>query len=137
VLIQQNGDGMSGTSTSPGEMRPPALPPGTEARSDKRCAGCWKLIDAGDSFCKFCGRRQVRKDAWFYHPVWILVLALFVLGPFALPLVWLSPKSSPAVKIALTLIIVVYSALTFYYSYVLFVTLYRHFSEISDLQGLM
>ena len=29
--------------------------------------------------------------AWYHKPAWIAVLALLVLGPLALPLVWRSP----------------------------------------------
>ena len=32
---------------------------------------------------------------WYYKPVGIVVLTLFVLGPLSLPLVWRSPVISP------------------------------------------
>ncbi len=32
--------------------------------------------------------------AWYYKPVGIVVLTLFVLGPLALPLIWRSPVIS-------------------------------------------
>jgi hypothetical protein len=31
---------------------------------------------------------------WFYHPAWIVALALFAAGPFVLPLVLKTPKLS-------------------------------------------
>jgi hypothetical protein len=40
---------------------------------------------------------------WYYKPVWIIV-AILAAGPFALPLVWLSPALKKWVKILLTII---------------------------------
>jgi hypothetical protein len=45
--------------------------------------------------------------AWYYQPLWIGVLTLAVLGPFALPLVWRSPALGPrgrSIGIALILL---------------------------------
>lgn len=46
------------------------------------------------------------KSKW-YHNLWfILVMLFFVLGPFALPLLWKSPSLPKPVKIILTLLVV-------------------------------
>lgn len=49
-------------------------------------------------------------DSKWYHNVWFVLLALFfVLGPFGLPLVWKNPRFSRGIKVALTVVMVVYT----------------------------
>ncbi|MDP2322652.1 MAG: hypothetical protein Q8N51_01305 [Gammaproteobacteria bacterium] len=98
-----------------------------------RCLKCREPISPADAFCRFCGTRQHVPDPFYYHPIWILVLALTVLGPFALALVWRSRRMGPAAKAALAAIIVAYSALTFYAAYELFAILYQHFSLLNQI----
>ena len=47
-------------------------------------------------------KKRVR---WYYKPVWVIV-AIVAAGPFALPLVWLSPALKKWTKIFLTIITV-------------------------------
>ena len=52
-----------------------------------------------------------RESRWFYG-VWSVLLALFVfLGPLGLPLLWKSPRFSPAMKVVLTALTAVYTLL--------------------------
>ncbi len=66
-------------------------------------------------FCSRCGAALRRPDAappgrW-YHNVWVvLVLLLFVLGPFALPLIWKNPRLSRTAKLALSGVALAYLA---------------------------
>ena len=76
-------------------------------------------------------------DAWFFRPVWILLLAFLVLGPFALPLVWLSPRMGLAAKVIVSVILIVYTALLMYYTYALVTLTLRQFSSIIEIQGLL
>ena len=39
---------------------------------------------------------------WYHKPVWVIV-AILAAGPFALPLVWLSPELKKWVKVLLTI----------------------------------
>jgi len=96
------------------------------------CLKCRRPIGDTDAYCKHCGARQQNTEAFYYHPVWILVLALTVLGPFALALVWRSRVMSTTTKGILAAIILVYTAFTFYSAYKLFAILYEHFSLLSQ-----
>lgn len=121
---------------------PPEIPvqPPPERRAEPtiaRCTRCGGRIDAGDAYCRHCGKKHDDAAAWYYHPVWILVLALLVIGPFALPLVWLSPRMGLGAKLALTVVIGVYTVVTLYLCYELFILIYRHVSEFQDLQHLL
>ena len=109
--------------------------PSLEARV--ACRACGRVIDEGDVFCRHCGKRQASSEAWFYQPFWILVLAFLVLGPFVLPLAWLSPKMTYGAKVGLTVIVLVYTGLLLYFTFALVVFTLHQFSELADLQGLM
>jgi hypothetical protein len=76
--------------------------------------------------------KQRQGDAWYYHPVWICVLAFAVIGPLALPLVWKSPKMSRAVKGILTVLILVYTGFGAYYFYVLFTAQMKQLNDLNN-----
>jgi predicted amidophosphoribosyltransferase len=97
-------------ATMPPNASLPALP-------ERFCRACAEPIRAAYRFCPHCGRRQQSGDAWYYDPVWILVLALFAIGPFALILVWRSKRMNRAMKAVFTAGILVYSGYTFYCAY--------------------
>lgn len=48
---------------------------------------------------------------WYHRPWAVLVLLFVVLGPLGLPLLWRSPSFTRAWKIALTVVMVIYTAL--------------------------
>ena len=73
------------------------------------CKSCRGLIEETDTFCRLCGRRQAQSPAWYYHPVWILILTLTVLGPLAIPLALRSPLINRRQRIALTVAIAIFS----------------------------
>jgi len=48
---------------------------------------------------------------WYHRPVVIVLLAVFVLGPLALPLVWRTPAWGPLGRWIATLLILAYTVL--------------------------
>ena len=50
-------------------------------------------------------------SSWYYRPWAIVVLLFFVLGPVGLPLLWKSPGFTRGWKVALTVAMVIYTAL--------------------------
>lgn len=58
------------------------------------CWTCAQTVDEQDRFCRHCGIGQGANLPWYYEPFWIGFLALFAMGPFALSLVWKTPKLS-------------------------------------------
>ena len=87
------------------------------------------------AFCPHCGQKQRAGNAWFYHPVSIIVLALFVIGPFALPLVSRSTQMDRTVKTVLTVLILAYTVLTVYYLYQIVLYEIGVFSELGDIMA--
>lgn len=96
-----------------------------------RCHKCGATVAANANYCSNCGAKQTTKEAWYYQPVWILVLALFVLGPFALPLVWKSQKMGRSIKIILAILILAYTSYCVYLTYVITMTQLQQFNEIN------
>lgn len=52
-----------------------------------------------------------RVSPWYYRPWAVVALLFLVLGPLGLPLLWRSPSFTRGWKIALTVAMVVYTAL--------------------------
>jgi len=73
---------------------------------------CWKCaaqIDPKDGVCRYCGAGQGANFPWAYKPGWIAVLTLTALGPFALPLVWRTPRLSKNGKLVGIALVLLYS----------------------------
>jgi hypothetical protein len=96
-------------------MRPEG--PSLESPSQSLCRKCGKRIEAPVKYCPHCGCKLNAAVAWYYQPVWILILAFFVLGPVALLLVWKSPKMGRTAKVIMAILISVYSVYCLYLFY--------------------
>ena len=71
------------------------------------------------------------KVKWYYNPA-VDIIAVLVLGPFALPLVWRSPSFKKWMKVILTAAVVIITILTIKYS----IMLYNYFlKDIQELQS--
>jgi hypothetical protein len=112
------------------EPLPPPLP-GT------LCAFCHKTIGAEDKYCPHCGKRQGTGDAWYYSVLSVAILAFFVIGPFALPLVWKSSRMGATTKYVLTALILVYTALTAYAFYRVFAIYLEYFEQFAELEEIL
>lgn len=103
-----------------------------------RCVHCLKAIDAEDTHCRHCGRPQRIGGAWYYSPLWIAAIAFLALGPlapFALILLWKSTRMGPGAKCILAALILAYTIVTWYYTYIayaIFLDLYSDFREVLE-----
>ena len=97
------------------------------------CRKCRQPIGAKDPFCKHCGTRQALSEPVYHHPLVILLLGLFILGPFALGLIWRSQSMDRTMKIVLATIIVAYSAASIYALIWIGMAMYREFSVLNQL----
>ena len=124
----------------PAVAAPKGIDPGYASLSGRLvCRACRKTIDPSFVYCPHCGRRQtqVKGESWYHHPVWILVLALFAIGPFALIPLWQSRKMDTAMRVLLTIVIGAYSYLTIYALFQISLLIYREFSQLSGALGSM
>jgi hypothetical protein len=46
------------------------------------------------------------ENKWYFS-LWVLVIAVFLLGPLAIPLVWMNPRLNQLVKIAVIILIMI------------------------------
>jgi hypothetical protein len=72
-----------------------------------KCKHCGEFLKAGGNAAPAMGKIQ-----WYYGTSFI-VIAVFCVGPLALPLIWWHPQMTRAWKIGLTIIIFVLSWLLF------------------------
>ena len=87
----------------------------------KTCPHCHNKADETDNYCRFCGRSLKPGRGFFYSHSGIILLAL-VLGPFALPMVWLSKIISTPAKWIYTLLLILlgaYLVMAFYHAFLL------------------
>jgi hypothetical protein len=73
---------------------------------------------------------------WYYKPVFV-ILALLGAGPFALPLLWLSPSFSKAQRIVITAIVVILTIWTIKLSVDLYGMLSEEFRELDRVLDMM
>jgi uncharacterized paraquat-inducible protein A len=116
------------------QAAPPATPP---PLPHIICSKCGRFIEATSAFCPRCGKKQNDDDAWYYRPLWILIIAFVALGPFALPLVWKSNKMGNAMKLAITLVIGIYTVICGYYFYKILVFELQHINELNRMMRIL
>ncbi len=83
------------------------------------CPSCRLLVEETDRFCRHCGRSLKPGLSFVYSHSGIILLAL-VLGPFALPFVWMSKRINMAAKIIYSVLlglICVYFVIACYHIY--------------------
>lgn len=118
----------SATDGSPAKTETTA----TSLGSRVACRKCGRFVEVSDTFCPHCGARKDKGKAWYYHPVWILILALVALGPFALFLVWKSSRMRPAAKVLMAVFILAYTGLCAYFTYEMTTLELTHLRDFGD-----
>ena len=70
---------------------------------------------------------------WYLRPISVVLLLFFVLGPFGLPLLYKSPKFSRALKIILTIGVIIYTSYLIFVSVEIARQLYSGMGELQDI----
>ncbi len=77
---------------------------------------------------------RAKKNGWYFEVRFVLLM-LFVFGPFALPLVWLSPKFSIRWKIGATILAVILTVLLIKLTDEMLAFLNQRLRDIRDASG--
>ncbi len=80
-------------------------------------------------------KEENEKVKWYLRPLGVLVLLFVVLGPFALPLLYKSPKFNKTLKIILTIAVIIYTSYLIFVSVELGIEVYRRIEELQNITG--
>ena len=78
-------------------------------------------------------QKEDEKIKWYLRPVSVVLLLFFVLGPFALPLLYKSPKFNKTLKVILTITVIIYTSYFVYTSLKIGREVYKEMGALQEI----
>jgi len=114
------------------------------------CVRCGAGLDAEDNFCRRCGAPTARlgvamhahggsdlpagRPSWWESPWFIVPVMFLALGPLALPMLWKSRRFTRTWKIALTVLVGLYTVLLGWQCWISVRLIMTHFEALDQLK---
>ncbi|MFB3895825.1 MAG: hypothetical protein ACE14V_05930 [bacterium] len=139
------------------ESKPINIPPQhcyrhPEAKSGGFCIGCGKpicptciVLYRNLFYCPTCyavvevtntaiAEQEAKKSKWYYSVPFVLLMLFVVVGPFAFPLLWKSPRFNRTSKIILTIGV---SILTIFLLWLTYMIIHAYWNQYRDIMKMV